>query len=139
MNYMLNALMIANVVAQGTVDTYPTSLAIANEHTVIRAKNNNLLRLSPAEIRLRMLNLPTWTTDGDTLFYTRTFEDFVEAINFINSLVEPAEQLNHHPDIKIQYNRVSLELTTHDAQGLTDLDFQLAQSISQLYELSTRK
>ena len=135
---MLNALIIANVVAQGAIDTRP-SLAAANEPTVVRAKDDSLIRLSPTEVRLRMLNLPNWTTDGDILFYTQTFEDFVEAINFIDSLVEPAEQLNHHPDIKVQYNRVSLELTTHDAHGLTNLDFQLAQRISQLYDLSTRK
>ncbi|ESA36811.1 pterin-4-alpha-carbinolamine dehydratase [Leptolyngbya sp. Heron Island J] len=130
MNCILSVLIIANVAAQGRVDTYPR-LVPANQHTIVQAKNS-FIRLSPTEVRLRMLNLPNWTTDGNTLFYTRTFEDFVEAINFINSLVEPAEQLNHHPDIRIQYNRVFLELTTHDAQGLTDLDFQLAQKISQL-------
>nr|WP_250564809.1 4a-hydroxytetrahydrobiopterin dehydratase [Adonisia turfae] len=91
-----------------------------------------MTRLSPLEVKLRIGNLPNWTTDGNTLFYTRTFEDFVAAITFVNNLVEPAEQLNHHPDISISYNRVSLELTTHDAQGLTDLDFQLARQISQL-------
>ncbi|MBE7382681.1 MAG: 4a-hydroxytetrahydrobiopterin dehydratase [Leptolyngbya sp. SIO1E4] len=90
-------------------------------------------RLSESEIRQRMQDLPDdWTTDGQTLFYTITFTDFVAAIAFVNRLVDPAEKLGHHPDITITYNRVSLQLTTHDASGLTDLDFQLAQEISQL-------
>ncbi|MEM9483606.1 MAG: 4a-hydroxytetrahydrobiopterin dehydratase [Cyanobacteria bacterium P01_F01_bin.116] len=89
-------------------------------------------RLSESEVSLRMQSLPDWTTDGESLFYLRTFENFVEAIDFINSLVEPSEVLTHHPDITINYNRVSLKLTTHDAGGLTDLDFQLATTISQL-------
>ncbi|WP_442786348.1 4a-hydroxytetrahydrobiopterin dehydratase [Leptothoe sp. PORK10 BA2] len=84
------------------------------------------------EIRLRMRPLSDWTTDGTRLYHTRTFEGFVDAIAFVNSLVEPAEQLGHHPDITVSYNQVSITLTTHDAQGLTDLDFQLARQISQL-------
>ena len=51
---------------------------------------------------------------------------------FVNALVDPAEALGHHPDIVITYNRVALTLTTHDAGGLTELDFQLAEAISQL-------
>ncbi len=122
--------MLINVSTQAIIDA-PTRLAEVSQHNAI-SPNNSLTPLSPIEITLRMRNLPNWTTDGKNLFYTRTFEDFVEAMNFVNSLVEPAEQLNHHPDIRINYNRVFLELTTHDAQGLTDLDFQLAQRISQL-------
>ncbi|MDV3347657.1 4a-hydroxytetrahydrobiopterin dehydratase [Leptolyngbyaceae cyanobacterium CCMR0082] len=130
MNCILNALIIANVGAQEILAIFP-KLVEGSEHSVVSTKNN-LTRLSPLEVKLRIGNLPNWTTDGNTLFYTRTFEDFVAAITFVNNLVEPAEQLNHHPDISISYNRVSLELTTHDAQGLTDLDFQLARQISQL-------
>ncbi|MEM1252280.1 MAG: 4a-hydroxytetrahydrobiopterin dehydratase [Cyanobacteria bacterium P01_H01_bin.21] len=90
------------------------------------------MRLDEAEIQQRMQTLPAWSTDGETLFYCRTFSNFVEAIDFVNSLVEPAEQLAHHPDIVIKYNQVFVQLTTHDAQGLTELDFQLAKIISQL-------
>ncbi|MGF1524274.1 MAG: 4a-hydroxytetrahydrobiopterin dehydratase [Leptolyngbyaceae cyanobacterium] len=89
-------------------------------------------RLSEAEIYRRLRNLPEWSTDGQTLFYTQTFPDFVAAIAFVNALVDPAEALAHHPDISVNYNQVSLQLTTHDAGGLTDLDFQLAHRISQL-------
>ncbi|MGF1514151.1 MAG: 4a-hydroxytetrahydrobiopterin dehydratase [Elainellaceae cyanobacterium] len=93
---------------------------------------NDPSRLSDSEIAARLQSLPDWTTDGETLFQTRTFSDFVEAIAFVNSLVEPAEELGHHPDITISYSQVSLALTTHDAGGLTDLDFRLAAIISRL-------
>lgn len=89
-------------------------------------------RLSPVEIEQRVQALPDWTTDGEALYYTRTFENFVEAIAFVNRLVQPAEAAGHHPDITINYNKVALSLTTHDAGGLTEKDFQLAQTISQL-------
>ncbi|MEM6434553.1 MAG: 4a-hydroxytetrahydrobiopterin dehydratase [Cyanobacteria bacterium P01_D01_bin.115] len=91
-----------------------------------------LVVLSEAEIRQRLNALPLWTTDGETLFYEQTFVDFEGAIAFVNALVAPAEALGHHPDIVITYNRVALTLTTHDAGGLTELDFQLAEAISQL-------
>ncbi|MGF1601731.1 MAG: 4a-hydroxytetrahydrobiopterin dehydratase [Thermosynechococcaceae cyanobacterium] len=88
--------------------------------------------LDSATISDRMLTLPNWTTDGKALYMTEKFSDFVEAIAFVNQLVSPAEALGHHPDINISYNKVSITMTTHDAGGLTDLDFQLAQTISNL-------
>ena len=131
MNCILNALIIAHVGAQEIIACAP-KLVEGSEHPVVITNKDSLTRLSPVEVKLRMGNLPSWTTDGNALFYTRTFENFVAAITFVNNLVEPAEQLTHHPDISISYNRVSLELTTHDAKGLTELDFQLARQISQL-------
>jgi 4a-hydroxytetrahydrobiopterin dehydratase len=79
-----------------------------------------------------MQSLPGWTTDGTKLSRTYQFKNFVEAIGFVNRLVEPAETANHHPDIAISYNKVTISLTTHDAGGLTQQDFKLAQIISQL-------
>jgi 4a-hydroxytetrahydrobiopterin dehydratase len=70
--------------------------------------------------------------EGQQLERTWIFKDFVEAIAFVNKLVEPAETAGHHPDIAISYNKVSVSLTTHDAGGLTEKDFQLALVISQL-------
>lgn len=125
---MLNFLLVASFSIQPMADA-PLNFATVSRNGDVK---NELARLSPIAVRLRMQNLPDWTTDGESLFYTRTFTDFVEAIDFVNSLVAPAEQLSHHPDITINYNQVSLELTTHDAGGLTDLDFQLATKISQL-------
>jgi 4a-hydroxytetrahydrobiopterin dehydratase len=55
-----------------------------------------------------------------------------EAIAFVNRLVSPAESLGHHPDIIINYNRVTLSLTTHEVGGLSNLDFDLARKIDRL-------
>lgn len=58
------------------------------------------------------------------------FSDFNQSMAFINKLAVLAEEQNHHPDIKIEYNKVSLELWTHDIEGLSENDFILASKIS---------
>ena len=90
------------------------------------------LLLNQADVAVRMRNLPGWITDGQQLSCTYKFENFVEAIAFVNRLVTPAEAAQHHPDLAISYNKVTLQLTTHDAGGLTDLDFLVAESAAQL-------
>ena len=70
--------------------------------------------------------------EGIQLRGISTFIDFVEAIAFVNKLVEPSEAAEHHPDIEISYNKVTVNLTTHDAGGLTEKDFVLAEKISAL-------
>lgn len=90
------------------------------------------VRLDKEAIAERAAALPTWETDGKALYQTKKFQDFVEAIAFVDKLVSPAESMGHHPDISISYNKVSITITTHDAGGLTELDFQLAQTISNL-------
>lgn len=89
-------------------------------------------RLSEAEIQEQAKQLQDWLVEGQELRLTRNFKDFVEAIAFVNKIVEPAESVGHHPDLAISYNKVTVTLTTHDAGGLTSKDFDLAQAISQL-------
>jgi 4a-hydroxytetrahydrobiopterin dehydratase len=86
--------------------------------------------LTDAEIQTQASSLSGWTVEGSTLQTTRKFKDFVAAIAFVNHLVEPAESAGHHPDIEISYNKVKITLTTHDAGGLTQKDFDLAGVIS---------
>ena len=88
--------------------------------------------LTDAEIQEGVSRLAGWTVEGKELRITRTFKDFVDAIAFVNKLVEPAEAAGHHPDLAISYNKVTITLTTHDAGGLTAKDFDLAQIISRL-------
>lgn len=88
--------------------------------------------LGDTEIQERTKQLEGWTVEGKELKLTRRFKDFVEAIAFVNKLVEPAQAAGHHPDLAISYNKVTVCLTTHDAGGLTTKDFDLAQVISQL-------
>lgn len=89
-------------------------------------------RLSESEIQAQASQLPDWTVAEQKLHCTRQFKDFVEAIAFVNRLVEPAEAAGHHPDIAISYNKVRISLTTHDSGGLTSKDFSLAQVISKI-------
>lgn len=88
--------------------------------------------LSADDVAVELASLPGWQTNGVSLSCTYRFANFLEAIAFINQLVEPAERLGHHPDLSISYNVVDLLLTTHDAGGLTTLDTQLAKEVSQL-------
>ncbi len=88
--------------------------------------------LNDAEIKEGIGKLSGWTVEGKELKITRKFKDFIEAIKFVNELVEPAEAAGHHPDITISYNKVAIALTTHDAGGLTEKDFDMAQVISKL-------
>ncbi len=88
--------------------------------------------LNEGEIQQKASVLSGWTVDGSNLKTTRTFKDFIQAIEFVNKLVEPAESAGHHPDIEISYNKVKIKLTTHDAGGLTQKDFDLAGVITQI-------
>ncbi|MHC5598135.1 MAG: 4a-hydroxytetrahydrobiopterin dehydratase [Nostoc sp.] len=88
--------------------------------------------LTEAEIQEGAKVLSGWTVKDSKLQITRTFKDFIQAIEFVNKLVEPAESSAHHPDIEISYNKVKITLTTHDAGGLTQADFDVAGAISQI-------
>jgi 4a-hydroxytetrahydrobiopterin dehydratase len=88
--------------------------------------------LTEAEVKDKASRLPNWTVEDSQLQCTRQFKDFVQAIDFVNKLVEPAESAGHHPDIEISYNKVKVTLTTHDAGGLTQKDFDLAEVIAQI-------
>jgi 4a-hydroxytetrahydrobiopterin dehydratase len=88
--------------------------------------------LTETEIQSQASTLSGWTVDKSKLQTTRKFPDFIQAIAFVNKLVEPSESAGHHPDLEISYNKVKITLTTHDAGGLTQNDFDLARVISQI-------
>lgn len=82
-----------------------------------------MAKLSEHEIAQRLKRAGGWTLDGDAIRKQFTFENFVEAIAFVNRIAPEAEQADHHPDILINYKRVTLTYSTHDAGGLTEKDF----------------
>jgi 4a-hydroxytetrahydrobiopterin dehydratase len=90
--------------------------------------------LTDEEITAQLGALPGWerTTSGDSPAIAATFElgDFADALDFVNQVGHEAEQMNHHPDIYIRWNKVTLTLATHSEGGLTQLDFELARRIS---------
>lgn len=92
----------------------------------------NTMPMSQAEIEQQIQTVPQWQQSGQTITRTFEFKNFVEAIAFVEQLVEPAEAAAHHPDLAISYNKVTVSLTSHDAGGLTAKDFELAQTISQI-------
>lgn len=88
--------------------------------------------LSETQIQEMVTQVPQWSVEGKTIKCVKTFKGFVEAVAFVNQLVEPAEAAGHHPDLEISYNKVIITLTSHDAGGLTKNDFSMAKTISQL-------
>jgi 4a-hydroxytetrahydrobiopterin dehydratase len=80
-------------------------------------------KLSREDIARRMQTLNGWTLDGDAITKRFTFAGFPEAVAFVGRLVPIAEGADHHPDVVINYKRVTLTYTTHDEGGLTEKDF----------------
>lgn len=89
-------------------------------------------QLSDTEIQSQLHELSQWALSNQAIQRTFEFPDFVRAIAFVNRLVEPAESAGHHPDITVNYNKVTISLTTHDAGGLTQADFDLAKVMDQI-------
>ena len=85
--------------------------------------------LSDIEIQRELGALQGWTRKGNEITKTFTFEGFPAALTFAQSLVPIAEGMNHHPDLDIRYNRVTVRLSTHDKGGITEKDFAQARQI----------
>jgi 4a-hydroxytetrahydrobiopterin dehydratase len=90
--------------------------------------------LEAAELRTALKKCPEWEHEKNTITRTVEFEEFNDAIDFVNDLAEIAEEAQHHPDIIIRHTKVTLKLTTHDAGGVTDLDIELAQRVDHLVD-----
>jgi 4a-hydroxytetrahydrobiopterin dehydratase len=89
--------------------------------------------LSREEISQRLKALGNgWTLDGDAIKKQFTFRDFPEAVRFVDRIVPVAEAADHHPDVLINYKRVTLTYSTHSEGGLTDKDFTGAAAIDGL-------
>jgi 4a-hydroxytetrahydrobiopterin dehydratase len=88
--------------------------------------------LSDSDIEQRLGELDGWERDGDAI--KKTFErgDFVGSVEFVKQLVEPAEDMGHHPDLEISWDKVTVSITTHAEGGLTGNDFELASRIDGL-------
>ena len=88
--------------------------------------------LSDEQIEEGLSGLDGWSREGDAI--AREFDrgDFVGSVRFVDSIVEPAEEMGHHPDVEISWSTVKVIVTTHSEGGLTDADFELARRIDQL-------
>ena len=88
--------------------------------------------IKAGDLKERMKKVPEWELEKKHIERTFEFDDFADAIDFVNSVAEIAEEEEHHPDIDIRYNKVRLVLSTHSKGGLTELDFGLAERIDTL-------
>jgi len=89
-------------------------------------------RLDDEEVLARLEPLDNWTLDNGKLRQEYKFSNFVEAFGFMTRVAMEAEKLNHHPEWCNVYNRVVVQLVTHSADGLTELDFKLAAIMNEL-------
>ena len=87
-----------------------------------------MARLSDEEIEERLAGLDGWERDGDAIQQRRSScDDFKGSVDFVNRLTPEAEEMNHHPDLEISWNKVTVTITTHSEGGLTENDFELAR------------
>ena len=85
--------------------------------------------LNDDEIRERLGDLEGWERAGDSLRKEFKLDDFKGSVDFVNRITPPAEEMNHHPDLTISWNTVTVSLSTHSEGGITDNDFALAERI----------
>ena len=91
-------------------------------------------KLSGEELAEKLHEINSWATDEEKKVISKrfTFENFADALAFVNKAGEIADEMDHHPDIKLGWGYAEFEITTHDRDGLTDFDFALAKKIENL-------
>jgi 4a-hydroxytetrahydrobiopterin dehydratase len=90
--------------------------------------------LEADDLTAALKKCPEWEYEKKSITRTIEFEEFNDAIDFVNDLAEIAEEAQHHPDITIRHTKVTLKLTTDDAGGVTELDIELAQRVDNLVD-----
>lgn len=88
--------------------------------------DQTLVRLTEEQIAAALEKHPEWSEVGGRIQRTFQFPGFIQAIAFVRQVADYAERVQHHPDILIRYDKVTLSVSTHDAGGLTQKDFDLA-------------
>jgi 4a-hydroxytetrahydrobiopterin dehydratase len=89
-------------------------------------------KLSDADVQARLAETPGWTVANGKLHREYKFPDFVHAFGFMATVAIAIEKMNHHPEWFNVYNRVVVDLTTHDAAGISQRDFELARLLDQV-------
>jgi 4a-hydroxytetrahydrobiopterin dehydratase len=83
-------------------------------------------KMTEDQVKQALAGAPEWAETGGQIHRTYQFKDFVESMKFVNAIAQQAEAVQHHPDILIRWNKVTLTLSTHDAGGITEKDFAMA-------------
>ena len=92
-----------------------------------------MARLTAKQIQSKLSSLQDWTKSGGVIQRTFSFAGFVQAMAFVDRVAAEAERVQHHPDIMVRYSKVTLALSTHDAGGITDKDFDFALSADRIF------
>lgn len=90
------------------------------------------MKYSKEQVKKELKEIEGWKLKGKEIWKVFRFENFIESILFVTRVAALAENDNHHPDILIKYDSVRLNLTTHDAGGLTEKDFSIAKEINKV-------
>lgn len=92
--------------------------------------------LEDDDLNAALKKCPEWEFEEEknAIYRIVEFEEFMDGIDFVNSVADIADEAQHHPDIRVSYTKVTLKLTTHDAGGVTDADVELAQRIDNLID-----
>ena len=88
--------------------------------------------LTTKQLGVHLKAVPNWSKRVQTIVRTFQFEGFLKSMDFVNRIARKAQKSNHHPDIDIRFNRVTLKLTTHDEGGITEKDFALARQCDEI-------
>ena len=89
--------------------------------------------LHSKEIKLHLQAVPDWSKRAQTILRTFKFEGFLKGIDFVNRIAAKAQKMNHHPDIDVRFDQVTLTLSTHDEGGITEKDFSLAKQFDEIF------
>jgi 4a-hydroxytetrahydrobiopterin dehydratase len=94
--------------------------------------NEIMPSLTTKQVGVHLKAVPNWSKRAQTIVRTFQFEGFLNAIDFVNRIAKKAQKSDHHPDIDIRFNKVTLKLTTHDEGGITEKDFSLARQCDEI-------
>jgi 4a-hydroxytetrahydrobiopterin dehydratase len=89
-------------------------------------------RMEADDIHRRLEEVEGWERSGNSIRKQFKLDDFKGSVGFVDRIVEPAEDMGHHPDLEISWNTVTVKLSTHSEGGLTEADFELAERIDSL-------
>jgi len=89
--------------------------------------------LHSKEIKLHLQAVPHWSKRAQAILRTFKFEGFLKGIDFVNRIAAKAQKMNHHPDIDVRFDQVTLTLSTHDEGSITEKDFSLAKQCDEVF------
>ncbi|MGJ3493814.1 Putative pterin-4-alpha-carbinolamine dehydratase [Piscirickettsia salmonis] len=87
------------------------------------------MKLNQEQIQAALAKLPSWQQEGDKITRTIRFPLYLDGIRFVTQLAEHAEQVQHHPDLAIHWCNIKIDLSTHDVDGISQKDFDMAKYI----------